>query len=414
MRVLLGTLGSRVLVMVFALTTVLLNTHFLGDSGQGEVALFNFGVMVLLAVAHYAGGGALVYLAPRMSPGDLWRPAYVWSVVIGLLAWLVFSVTHVIPEGYAWAVGTLGAVQSLYSFHMQVLLGMQRIRAYNTLQLIHAGLLTMVLVLAYTIEGQPDLSTYVVGAGTAIGATYITALGLNGSVLRGKREARTRQVIQRIFKFSGWAQTGNVFQTLAYRLPVVLLEAFFPGNTAIVGVFSINTYASEAIWNVGKSFSLVQLARLVNDKDPTSRNRLTLTFLRWSAVITLPMVVVAACLPESWWTFVLGEGFGDVHVVLAWTAAGILANAMSTIVSHHFAGTGMHRLNAQASALGCAAVLGVGWWRVPAEGLVGAAQAFTAGMVLQWAISTFWFIRRERLSFHALLSFRHDRAVLRQ
>ena len=31
-----------------------------------------------------------------------------------------------------------------------------------------------------------------------------------------------------------------------------------------MGIFSIHTYASEAIWNVGKSLSLVQYSKLAN------------------------------------------------------------------------------------------------------------------------------------------------------
>ena len=60
-RAITGTLINRMVVMVFAMAVVVLNTNFLGDFGQGEVALLNLGILVMLSVAHFISGGAVVY-----------------------------------------------------------------------------------------------------------------------------------------------------------------------------------------------------------------------------------------------------------------------------------------------------------------------------------------------------------------
>ena len=74
-RAITGTLINRLLVMVLAMAVVVLNTNFLGDLGQGEVALLNLGILVMLSVAHFISGGAVVYLVPRHRLADFWKPA---------------------------------------------------------------------------------------------------------------------------------------------------------------------------------------------------------------------------------------------------------------------------------------------------------------------------------------------------
>ena len=52
--------------------------------------------------------------------------------------------------GLAW-------LQSLFTFHMHLLLGQERIAAYNTVQLTYAGLLAGLLAVFYLGLGEADL-----------------------------------------------------------------------------------------------------------------------------------------------------------------------------------------------------------------------------------------------------------------
>lgn len=419
-RAITGTLINRLLVMVLAMAVVVLNTNFLGDLGQGEVALLNLGILVMLSVAHFISGGAVVYLVPRHRLADFWKPAYLWTTLVSVIGGCVLQYWTLVPEGYAWVVAGLAWLQSLFTFHMHLLLGQERIAAYNAVQLTYAGLLAGLLAVFYLGLGEADLWCYATCAGLAMVGAFLVSLIAVAKTLFQAPRASVGEMFSAILRYGGWSQAGNVFQILAYRAPYAVLERVVTGGTALVGIFSIHTYASEAIWNVGKSLSLVQYSKLANLDQAEVRTRITLAFLKISGAFTLVACAVLIALPEEVWTAILGPEFGPVAAVVQWTAIGILLNALTMIVSHHFAGVGLHKYNAIASALGCGTVVaGCLWWIGDAGGsgwmdlpLQGAAWAFNAGMAVQFLVALVLFSRTEkgRIKWSSLKS---DLALLR-
>lgn len=431
-RSIAGTLVNRFAVMGFALVTVLLNTRFLGSTGQGEVALLNLTILVMLSVSHFITGGAVVYLVPRHRAADFWKPAYLWALLVSGGGFAVLSLWELVPDGYAWVVAALSLCQALFTFHMHVLLGQERIRAYNAVQLTYAGLLAGMLAVFYLGLNRAELWCYATSAGVAMLAALGVSLVAVGASMFKKNEASSKEMFRAVWNYGRWSQLGNVFQTLAYRAPYAILERTVSGGTGLVGIFSIHTYASEAVWNVGKSLSLVQYGRLSNLAEEALRTRITLAFLKISGAFTLVPCVVLWAFPEEGWQLVLGPEFGAVSQVVSITVVGIFVNALTMVVSHHFAGVGKHKFNALASAVGCVAVLVVGGVLIPQSAidahtsvvpgwhvsmvlqpLKGAAWAFTAGMIAQGVVSAILFIKAERnhLQWH---SWKSDLALLRE
>ena len=201
-RAITGTLINRLLVMVLAMAVVVLNTNFLGDLGQGEVALLNLGILVMLSVAHFISGGAVVYLVPRHRMADFWKPAYLWTTLVSVIGGCVLQYWTLVPEGYAWVVAGLAWLQSLFTFHMHLLLGQERIAAYNAVQLTYAGLLAGLLAVFYLGLGEADLWCYATCAGVAVLMVAVS----------GKR-GRCSQP----FAYGGWSQAGSVS---SYRAPM--------------------------------------------------------------------------------------------------------------------------------------------------------------------------------------------------
>lgn len=412
-KTVIATLGSRLGVMAFALGTVLLNTHFQGDHGQGQIALFNLALLVLISLAHFIAGGAVVYLVPRIGAAATWKPAYLWTTAIALLGAGFVELLGIFEAGIGGCLGAMCWFQSLFTYHQSVFLGKERVGHFNKVQLLFAALLFALLGTGYYYSFFLDLWTYVWCAGAAMGLTWLVSLLLVLPHLRAETAVGFGDGFKAIWKFGRWSQLGNVFQNLAYRAPYALMEGLVPGSTAAVGVFSINTYGSEAVWNVGKSLSLVQYSRLSNEAKGDVRFRLTMTFFRLSMLATVPMVLVLVVLPARFWEWILGAGFGPIAEVLAWTGVGILVNAGTMIFSHHFASVGRHKYNALGSAAGCTAILAVGFWRIPSNVLLGAAQAFSAAMLVQAAVATWLFLRLEKCPIKTLFQWKGDLEVLR-
>ena len=71
--------------MAVTLTTVLLNSHFLGDTGLGEVALLQFGLLLVTGMAGFVASGAVVYVRRSHRARDIRKVAYLWCGVSAIV-----------------------------------------------------------------------------------------------------------------------------------------------------------------------------------------------------------------------------------------------------------------------------------------------------------------------------------------
>src|SRR5262245_42229456 len=139
-----GTVLSRVFVTAMNLLVMVLAGHALGAEGLGTIGLIVLGITLVMLPANLLGGGALVYLVPRVALGRLIGPAYGWAAVSAALAFVILRTFPLVREGYAYHVCALALVQAVYSVHLGVLLGQQRIARHNLITALHAAVLLIV------------------------------------------------------------------------------------------------------------------------------------------------------------------------------------------------------------------------------------------------------------------------------
>ncbi len=72
---------NRAFGMISTLLLVLMNLHFVHVEGQGTIALINFGILIVATLSQFIGGGALIYLIPRMGENKIALPSIVWIVI---------------------------------------------------------------------------------------------------------------------------------------------------------------------------------------------------------------------------------------------------------------------------------------------------------------------------------------------
>ena len=80
-RVELLSILNRAFGLVSALLLVLMNLHFVHVEGQGTIALINFGILILATLSQFIGGGALIYLIPRMGEHKIALPSLLWIAI---------------------------------------------------------------------------------------------------------------------------------------------------------------------------------------------------------------------------------------------------------------------------------------------------------------------------------------------
>ena len=106
---------------------------------MGEVALLQFGLLLVTGLAGFVAASAVVYVRRTSSPRDIRWFAYGWCGVSAFAASSGGVALGAIPKVWLYHAAVLGLLQSIVIFHSQLLIASGKIKTNNNLQLIQVA-----------------------------------------------------------------------------------------------------------------------------------------------------------------------------------------------------------------------------------------------------------------------------------
>lgn len=383
-RKIITTAASRLLIALVNLAIVWLSARMLGAEGMGTISLIILGISINQMVSALVGGSALVYLIPRYPALQLLVPSWIWSVVVSAAGSFILATAGLVPGEYAVDLFGISLLQSFFSINQNVLLGKEKITAFNLLAFLQVLITLAILLVLLLVANRVNVHSYVI----ALYVSYSSML-LAGSLMVAGYVSRGRwwnpEVFRQAFRFGGYLQAASFLQLFNYRFSYYIIEKFF--DRATLGVFSIGVQISESVWIISKSIAMVQYARISNTPDRKYAQEITTAFIKIIGLLTLAMLAVLLLLPDEFFVFVFRSDFSNLHQVILSLSPGISSVAISLMLSHYFSGSGMPWHNTISSGIGLIFTLILGFTLIPVYGLTGAGAvasvAYTAGMLYQ-------------------------------
>ncbi len=409
------TIFTRLLTLLGAFFIVVLNAQYLGSKGQGDIALINFGILLIMSISSFIGGGAASYLVPRIGASSLLLPAYFWAAVSSVFFYLLFLLFPILPAKYILAATVLAFMHSIFSFHMVILIGEEKIKTYNRLQILQIFGLLICLLYFYKIARNIEVWTFVRSSFISFSAVLIASIYAVRKHYQNIQVSTFKQAFKDLYKFGKYAQLSNVFQLLNYRLNLYLIETIVPLSRSLVGVYSVGMNVSDAVLNFGRSLSLVQYSKILNQEKEEQKNvQLTVLFFKLSIGITLLLIAFVNLLPESFYLFIFGKSFVGIKTVIRYMSLGILALSGSTIFAHYLSGKGLYIKNTIGSGIALLGTLIAGYLLISGWQLRGAAIAFSLAMILQLTYLFITFLKIGKLKSKELLPHQEDFLMLKK
>jgi len=378
------SIGSRLVLLVATLGTVLLNSHFLGESGLGSVALLQFGLLLVTGMAGFVAAGAVVFVRRSHKPSQLRKVAYLWCLLSAIVASVLGSALGIIPSEWLIASSALGLMQSIIVFHSQLLIAGGRIRTNNQLQIVQTFSLLASTLLTYLYFGI----TTPIGFMWALTAALAVALVFSIIAMKGTWESaptsgshNTSSATPLLFRYGSQGSTGSILQLLTNRANLSLLNHFI--GTAGAGVYSVVYYGVEAVWTIARALAPMVNTEVAAASSSVERRTITAGYLKRTLMLTVPLTILASAVPESIYAWVFG--INGIAVPLRILAPGMIAGAISSIIAHHLSAIGLHIWNARTSAIGLTVLISIGWFAIPTYGVAGAAMAASAAYLSQAA-----------------------------
>lgn len=363
------TVGSKLFIAILSFVTLLLNSNTLGTSGLGTISLLVLSITIILLISNLVHTG-IIYFASRHPAFNLFIISYIWSFVSLGIAFVVQKIFHLFPEDMAEDIYYLAFLQAGIVIHLNLFLGKEKIKTYNFFSILQSVLTVGALLFYFFVLEVKEVSSFIHALYLAYASCFFLSF-FRVIPLLGKLEIYGNWLLfKETLLYGFYIQSANVFQLLNYRISYFILDAF--AGRASLGLYSAGVQLSEALLLPGKSISTVQYARISAKKNQMYAVRVSLLFMKISVLLSTLGTLVLLLLPAEFFSFLLGEGFGEVKYTIIAMSLGILALSAEIVLSHYFSGTGRQKKNSISSLIGFLVTLIFAFLLIPRYGAIGA------------------------------------------
>lgn len=407
------SLAFRFVSLGASVITNIVIARTLGPEGKGILSFLAY----LLFVVSVMGGLGLQSAAIQQIGKKLFAPSTVagtqilLSVGAGLICGVllllllpVYQSRMQIQPVFFFPFLLVVVLSLVYSNLSGVLIGLDRVRVYNWLQLLTTLSWTAgaVVVLGVAHAGRTA------GVLTWMGVQCLAAIALLGWVfLRVRpRRAGLRKCAAASMRFGLEAFAAGLAWVLLLRSDGLMLGAL--SGPATVGIYSVAVLLAEMLWYFPQSLGLAlspRISSLPREEAILLTQRAVRLGFYAVAAAALVLLMVAPLLVR--WTF--GPSFLGSLQPLALLLPGIVMGSWTSALGLYFVQQkGRPRINALTSAAGLALNFLLNLWWIPRFGPSGAAAASSVAYTLVAFLLILQFRREPGSSWRGLLVIRRE------
>ncbi len=375
------TVLGKSAILLSNFLVVVLTAQLWGAEGRGNVAMFMADIGLLAIVSNVFTGSSVSYYLNKVAEKRLFLMALLWVSILSLFGAILFHLFE--QENLSLLFFVISFVLGVYTFYNSVYIGGQRIGLYNAMTVLQPMLAIVFMLLIYWTVDDSCRAYFI---GYALSTSILTIYSFMKENGKNQWESFTKEEFLQSFKFGFQTQLSDFLQFFNARLSYYFL-AYYVGN-ASVGVFSICVSLSEAMLVVGRSISMVQYSRLLEQNtDKEEARKGTNQVLKLCFFVTLGVLVVVNCLPSRLYVWVFGTEFESVRMLLLFLSPGILLGSLADIIGHYFSAMGQLRVLVLKSVIGVfvTAVLSmiiISKWQIEGAVMVNLTANIVTSLVL--------------------------------
>lgn len=398
-------------IFIFGLRfiTSIVVARALGVEGKGIYVLVLTVSSLLILSLNLGVSGAFTYYAAsqQFEPSDLFAFAVPLALVISGLGDGVFWLAYKLLLHNTFLVGTLPnqmllvmislPISLLTTFLASILLGLQQIVSYNTINIINYGTNLLFQVASALIGGQVTGAILAWLASSVLAFTATLYFSRHYAALDF---SRVRKILQPAFSYGIKNYVANLFTFFNYRLDSFLVN--FISGPFSVGLYTTGVSMAEMLWYIPNSLSSTLFPK-VSSLDKNTATRITTQSCRQALLVSLPLAVVFGWAGVYLIPFFFGADFAPAVKPFLWLLPGILSMAVSKILSANLSGRGKPQYATYTSGITVIVTVILDLALIPSMGIVGAAIASSIAYTSTAVLSVIWFNRENQTRWKEIL-----------
>ena len=383
---------NRAFGLVSALLLVIMNLHFVHVEGQGTIALINFGILIVATLSQFIGGGALIYLIPRIGENKIALPSIIWIAISAIITFVLLLVLGAPFIGFTLLLGTL---QSLFVLQQMILLGKEKIESYQIL-LFTQSFSSLLFVACFYMSTDWGILAFISGQLLSFVVTATVGFFLTPHVWKKMRFDLSKNDLQQTVKLGGYAQLGNIFHLGNQRSYLYFLENSGAEGKIFTGVFSLLMYVAEALWSVVKSLSSILASRVAQTSNFREHVALTKRYLILGISTTTLGAFCFLLFPNRWLSVFIDYDISFLKEGFFFLVPGVIANTVTVSYAHLFSGRGLHQYNFYSAITGFAVAISCSAILIPTHHINGACMSASVAFIAQCLVQIFLYFRMKK------------------
>jgi len=405
------TFVTRILQLGCGIGTSVIIARILGPEGRGiyslaillPVFLISFGnAGIAQASVFYVG--KKIYLPKEVLGNNIILSFLlgIFSFFIGLIIILFFS-DYLFPEiakTYLFLALFLIPLKFFFSFVNYILLGMQRIKEYNFIN-IFQSFIFLVLLLIFVLTFKFGIEEVIIANILSCFVAIIVLFYLAKRIIGVFHLRFNSSYIKDVFRYGFKIYLGTIIQVLHYKIDLFLVNIFM--NPIAVGFYSLAVALVEKIWLISQSAGVILFPKVSSETNKKNLKEFTPLVCRNVLLFTLTAAILLFFVGRLLIVFIYSEKF--LNSVLPFQILLIGAVTMSgwRILANDLYGRGRPELNIYISfwSVVLNIILNILW--IPKFGIIGAAWATSVSYTFAFILILFTYSKISKNSIRNII-----------
>ena len=395
------SLVTKGLVAVINFLVLIISSKYLGVSSRGEISIFVLNITIIQVINEIYTGYSLIYFIPRFDLKKLFISGIIYTLIFCSLSNTVIVFLNKQVSGYEWLGYLVSFMVIVNTFNCVLILGKEKIRAYNLLSFIQPFILLVALAFYIWVLKVFTFEAYIFPLLVSFAVALVISLYNVGKFITGSG-SKTFE-LKPLLVNGAISQAGILMYIFCNRYSYYILP-----DRAEVGLYASASSLMEAVLIIGNAISPVLAARLANSGNTKDNTGIAISLSKVAFVFSLLAVAVVFLLPDRFFIYMLGHGFAGIKNIMLLYSPGVLMISCFTIISYYFSALGKQKLVLLCNACGFIFTLFAAPVLIGRYGIQGAAYtANIAYFIIATAMLSAFFVSN-KLSARLLWSFKRD------
>lgn len=407
-RYILNTFFARAASTALNFFIVLVIARHAGPAIKGEVTLLITISWFFIFLSNILGGQALIYLIPRNKIELLVVPAYLWTIVVAIIGFVVLKSSHVIQVNHVTSITVLSLLYSFITIHQTILLAKKEITNSNLIQILSLLLQAAGIVFCFYFLHIDSAFAYIYASLFAYSFSAILSFFLIRKIVQFSNFKKdfSWNDLKVSIRYGFLYQLVEVFQL--FNLRYYYFQIGVQEGSYYLGIYSIGIAVLEAVWLIPRSISTIQYVATSNTEKIKEEAARTVQLVKVAFAASAFALLLISLIPPSVYIFVFGEGFRFTRHSMRFLFPGILIYNLLIVISSFYLGIGEYKRLIVSNLVGFFTVVICGYFLIPEYIMTGAGLAASISFAVASLLLLTFFIADNKIPLAAFMITRKD------